>query len=119
MIHLYAANDTAWQGELVRLREFDRKIRALTKREQEVLACLYRGCTSKEAAEHLDISPRTVEVHRRRIMLKFQGQTLATLSALLGKVELMYTLHKSDWLAMADYQHRTRSGSRNAASSAV
>lgn len=105
---LYAANDTEWQGELMRLREFDRQIRALTKREQEVLACLYKGCTTKEAADHLKISPRTAEAHRRHIMLKFQDQTFSTLTALLGKVELMYTLHNNDWLAMADYQQRVR-----------
>lgn len=42
----------------------------LTGREKEVLDCLVDGLSNKEAARKLDISYRTVEAHRARIMDK-------------------------------------------------
>ena len=45
-----------------------RKIRELTKRERQVLDCMIDGMTNK--AKALNISPRTVEVHRAHIMQK-------------------------------------------------
>lgn len=49
---------------------FKRKAENLTAREQEVLALLVDGMSSKAAAKHLKISPRTVEVHRQRALAK-------------------------------------------------
>ena len=43
----------------------------LTGRECDVLMGIMAGETSKEAARHLNISPRTIELHRARIMKKF------------------------------------------------
>jgi FixJ family two-component response regulator len=42
----------------------------LTPRERDVLAQIAGSATSKEAALNLDISPRTVEIHRSHIMHK-------------------------------------------------
>ena len=42
----------------------------LTRREQDVLTQIVAGASSKEAGRHLGISPRTIEVHRARIMEK-------------------------------------------------
>lgn len=42
----------------------------LTKRERQVVALVSSGFTSQQIAEHLDISRRTVETHRARIMAK-------------------------------------------------
>ncbi|MAV50336.1 MAG: DNA-binding response regulator [Hyphomonadaceae bacterium] len=47
-----------------------RKIRELTKRERQVLDCMIDGMTNKATAKALNISPRTVEVHRAQIMQK-------------------------------------------------
>ncbi|MGB0262773.1 MAG: response regulator transcription factor [Henriciella sp.] len=47
-----------------------RKIRELTKRERQVLDCMIDGMTNKATAKALNISPRTVEVHRAHIMQK-------------------------------------------------
>src|SRR3954454_10633945 len=41
---------------------------SLTPREQEVLSQIAAGASNKEAGRRLKISPRTVEVHRARIM---------------------------------------------------
>lgn len=53
--------------------------RHLTHREQIVLAQIVKGATSKEAARHLDISPRTVEFHRKNIMRKLGARNVIDL----------------------------------------
>jgi FixJ family two-component response regulator len=42
----------------------------LTRRERQVLAQIAAAASNKETARHLGISPRTVEIHRGRIMHK-------------------------------------------------
>ena len=44
----------------------------LTRREREILSYLSDGLTSKEIAIKLDISHRTVEVYRAKLMRKFR-----------------------------------------------
>jgi FixJ family two-component response regulator len=51
----------------------------LTKREQEVLAQIAAGASNKEAGHELGISPRTIEVHRARIMEKLSAKNAADL----------------------------------------
>jgi len=51
----------------------------LTAREREVLQLLAEGHTSREIGRLLEISARTVDTHRRRIMKKLQLRTLAGL----------------------------------------
>jgi DNA-binding CsgD family transcriptional regulator len=46
------------------------KLATLTPREQAVLAQIVAGASSKEAAQRLGISPRTVEFHRANILQK-------------------------------------------------
>lgn len=46
--------------------------RALTAREQQVMALSEEGLPAKRIAENLGISPRTVEVYRSRIMQKIR-----------------------------------------------
>ncbi len=42
----------------------------LTRREQEVLGMICKGCSTTEIADHLFISPRTVEGHRQNLLEK-------------------------------------------------
>ena len=42
----------------------------LTPREREIAALLAEGQTSKQVGRRLDISPRTVDVYRARLMRK-------------------------------------------------
>jgi len=51
----------------------------LTPRERDVLALIAGGASNKEAGRELGISPRTVEVHRARIMDKIAAKNAADL----------------------------------------
>jgi FixJ family two-component response regulator len=51
----------------------------LTPREREVLEQIARGASNKEAGRTLGISPRTIEVHRARIMEKIGARNAADL----------------------------------------
>lgn len=62
-----------------------RPYQPLTRREREVMSLLGEGMTSKEIARALDLSFRTVEVHRGRLMRKFGVRNTAGLvQALAG-----------------------------------
>jgi PAS domain S-box-containing protein len=51
----------------------------LTAREREVAAHLMQGMTSKQIGKTLDISHRTVEIYRARLMRKYKSSTTADL----------------------------------------
>ncbi len=51
----------------------------LTGREREVAALLMDGMTSKEIGKVLNISHRTVEIYRARLMRKYKASTTADL----------------------------------------
>jgi len=51
----------------------------LTPREREVAARLLEGLTSKEIGKALEISHRTVEIYRARLMRKYRANTTADL----------------------------------------
>ena len=51
----------------------------LTPRENEVLIHVVAGKTNKEVARELDISPKTVEFHRKHLMKKLGADNLADL----------------------------------------
>ena len=56
-----------------------RRLATLTEREREVLVGIVAGHPNKTVAYDLDISPRTVEVHRANIMSKMEARSLADL----------------------------------------
>jgi two-component system response regulator FixJ len=55
------------------------RLARLTAREREILALLAAGHQNRETATQLEISPRTVEVHKARIMEKLECHSLAEL----------------------------------------
>jgi len=58
----------------------------LTARERDVLERIAAGASNKEAGRELGISPRTIEVHRARIMEKLAAKNAADLVRIvLGK----------------------------------
>ena len=53
------------------------RVERLTPRERDVLVGLVDGFTNKMIAESLDISPRTVEIHRANLMEKLDAPSLS------------------------------------------
>lgn len=78
---LCAAIDAAYGLEEKRLeRRADGELLArLTPREREVLDAVVQGLHAKEIGAALQISPRTVEVHKTRIMEKLGARNVAEL----------------------------------------
>ena len=78
---LRAAIENAFSREQLRLARAAEvaKLATLTEREREVLEHAARGLHAKEIAAALGISPRTVEVHKTRIMEKLGVRNVAEL----------------------------------------
>lgn len=53
------------------------RVRRLSTREREVLSDLSHGLSNKEIAQHLGISPRTVEIHRSNLITKIGAKSSA------------------------------------------
>lgn len=62
---------------------------ALTRREEEVISLVAKGLTSQDIGKRLNISPRTVETHRARIMTKIGVSNAAG----LVRYALMYATY--------------------------
>jgi len=70
------------QRELLELYE------TLSRREREVMQLVVTGNSNREIAETLGISPKTVEVHRSRVMSKMRAESLAQLVQMHSRLEL-------------------------------
>jgi two-component system, LuxR family, response regulator FixJ len=55
------------------------RLETLTPREREVLDLMVKGQQNKAVAQELGVSPRTVEIHRARVMEKMAVQSVAEL----------------------------------------
>jgi two-component system, LuxR family, response regulator FixJ len=55
------------------------RLKALSPREREVLEALLTGLSNKSIGYELGISPRTVEIHRARVMEKMGARSLSEL----------------------------------------
>jgi two-component system, LuxR family, response regulator FixJ len=63
-------------------RKFKKLLGQLTPREHEVLILVVKGHSNKEVAKHLNVSPRTIDVHRAKIMGKMEAEDLAELTVI-------------------------------------
>jgi two-component system response regulator FixJ len=64
--------------------EFRRRQDTLTPREREVMELLLLGDSVKEVAAKLDISPKTVQIHRSRVMDKMNVDSVVALLRLVA-----------------------------------
>jgi RNA polymerase sigma factor (sigma-70 family) len=62
----------------------EERLARLTPREHEVMGYVIRGKTAREIGEDLDLSSRTVEKHRERVMKKMEVDSTAELLLLLA-----------------------------------
>ena len=65
--------------EMQKANRASQRLNILSSREREVLQHVVSGLTNKEIARLLEISPRTVEIHRAHIMEKTDAGSLAEL----------------------------------------
>jgi FixJ family two-component response regulator len=68
------------------------RLESLTPREAEVFGQLSLGMSNRETGEILKISPRTVEVHRGRIMGKMGAKSMTSLVRMVVEAGLGHTL---------------------------
>lgn len=68
------------------VHEAEARIATLTERERQVLELLAAGRPNKVIAYELDTSPRTIEIHRARVMEKMQAKSLADLVRMVVSV---------------------------------
>lgn len=79
--------DTENRASLEQQQLILERMQGLTPREQDVLALMVEGKANKVIAIDLDISQRTVEIHRSRVMEKLQANSLAHLVRMFMAVE--------------------------------
>ena len=60
-----------------------RRLAELTERERDVMQCVIDGLANKLIADQLNISVRTVEVHRARVFEKMDVKSAVELANLL------------------------------------
>ena len=67
------------QEETLQKKHVAENYATLTPRESEVMECVVKGQANKVIAMDLEVSQRTVEIHRARVMEKMQARSLAEL----------------------------------------
>jgi FixJ family two-component response regulator len=82
------AADNANRQSLAQRDVLRQRYGSLTPREQEVLVLVTKGKANKVMAGDLDISQRTVEIHRARVMEKMGAQSLAQLVRMAMDLDL-------------------------------
>lgn len=70
-------------------REILQRLGQLTPREMEVLRLIISSHSNKESARILNISNRTIDAHRARIMEKMQADSLAELMKIAMQCDLL------------------------------
>lgn len=73
------ALDQEWQQTRGRSQVIQQRYARLSGREREIMGLAVSGLTSKEIARKLEISPRTVDVHRTHVMHKMGADNVADL----------------------------------------
>jgi RNA polymerase sigma factor (sigma-70 family) len=71
--------DQAQRQKQARAGQSEQRMRTLTPREREVLELVVQGQQYRQIAAALGISPRTVEVHRARLMEKLGARNISEL----------------------------------------
>ncbi len=78
-VHAALARDSEEREESQAHAETQEHVDLLTAREREVMRLVVDGRANKEIAFDLGLSPRTVEIHRARVMSKMSAKSLPDL----------------------------------------
>lgn len=78
-VHAALDEDREKRQEAAAQGEINERIKTLTSREFEVMGLVVDGKPNKAIAFDLGLSPRTVEIHRARVMQKMAAGSLADL----------------------------------------
>ncbi len=73
--------------ERMKVSQIKQRYDSLTVREQEVMRWVVSGKNNKVIANILNISSRTVEVHRRNVIKKMEAESLAELVQMAMQIE--------------------------------
>jgi FixJ family two-component response regulator len=68
-------------------KRIHQRIESCTPREREVMELMSLGLPNKGIADTLDISPRTVEIHRAHVMEKMEAESLPDLIHMLARIK--------------------------------
>lgn len=75
------------QANILRQQEAKQVLERLSPRESEVADLLARGLSNKAIAQQLDISEKTVHIHRQKIMEKAEISSAAELTRLMLRAD--------------------------------
>ncbi len=80
-------NDRKNRDSLVEREVIEERIEKLTPREKQVLELVVQGKANKVIAGDLEVSQRTVEIHRARVMEKMQVRSVAQLVRMVMQIQ--------------------------------
>ena len=80
-------DDRKNRDTLVEREEVEKRINKLTAREEQVLELVVQGKANKVIAGDLEVSQRTVEIHRARVMEKMKARSLAQLVRMVMEIQ--------------------------------
>jgi len=79
--------DTENRKHYIECQELEMRYTSLTPREREVLEGVIAGKLNKTIADELNVSTRTVEIHRAHVMEKMQAASLSALVHMSNRMQ--------------------------------